>query len=195
MKYQWLIFVALMMLSTTAFPATLHDTCGERIQSLTLTGSDTEGEGRIWNVNRNGTKYWNYEGADYEVELNNKHDSDFSVTLNRLACSDHFNFYYTTQGTHQVTRIYVEQAATQLETAWDELSQNQGFRTPFDLKQDGRYEIFTNFLRIPVMIYNTVDGKTMRATPDYSAQTRAAREQPLSTSRTVSCDQAWLHPL
>ncbi len=159
MKTQWLMVAVLAVFSKMAFPVTLHNTCGERTQSVTLTGSDTEGAGRIWNVNRNATKYWNYEGADYEVELSSKHDSTFSVTLNRFACSDHFNFYYTTQGTHQVTQAYVEQAATQLETAWDELSQNQGFRTPFDLKQDGRYEIFTNFLRIPVMIYNTVDGK------------------------------------
>jgi len=184
MKYQWLIFVALVMHSKTVFPATLHNTCGERVQSLTLTGSDTEGEGRIWNANRNGTKYWNYEGADYEVELSNKHDSNFSVTLNRFACSDHFNFYYTTQGTHQVTRTYVEQAATQLETAWDELSQNQGFRTPFDLKQDGRYEIFTNFLRIPVMVYNTVDGKnhasdspTILLNPGLSANSRSPHHE------------------
>lgn len=174
-----LLMLAWIVLPVWAHSATLYNRCPERTQSLTLEGSDTAGQRRIWNVNRNGTKYWNYEGDDYEIPLSDKHKSDFNVTLDSFACSEHFNFYYTTAGDHRVDQVYVEQVATQLETAWDELTQNQGFRSPLDLKANGHYEHFTDFRRIPILIYNTLSGQNgAGSAPNINLKTNLRSDSP-----------------
>ncbi len=140
--------------------ATLYANCDERTQTVTLSGSDIEGRGRIYNYERWGTRYWNYEGRNRVVKLNSNYTGDFNLTLESFACSEHFNYYYTTEGKQSVSRNYVEQIATQLETAWTELVDAQGFRSPLSLKAEGRYETFTDFIRIPVLIHDSPDGKS-----------------------------------
>jgi hypothetical protein len=74
-----------------AFPAVLLGRCGEKSRTLTLSGSDTAGQGRIWNVERNGRRYWSYEGVNFEIPSSDKHKGSFEVTLDSFACSEHYD--------------------------------------------------------------------------------------------------------
>jgi hypothetical protein len=153
------VLLAILILPVWARSQTLHNRCNEARQNVTLTGSDEAGDGRIWNVTRNGVKRWNYEGSDYELPLNDAYNGDFELALDSFGCSDHFNFYYTEVGDHRVTAADVERFATRLEAAWSKFA-DEGFRTPLELKADRRYTVFTDFTRIPVLILNTYDGKS-----------------------------------
>jgi len=85
----WGLVLAWLAMPAWAFPAALLGRCSERSRTLTLSGSDTAGQERIWNVERNGRRYWSYEGVNYEIPLSDKHKGSFEVTLDSFACSEH----------------------------------------------------------------------------------------------------------